>query len=84
VHFKYDSREEKILDDFSLKIREGENVCLVGHSGCGKSTLFGLLQGFYQPDQGRILIEGIDIKDYDLHHLRSSFGMVSQEPTLFN
>jgi len=66
------------LNDFNLNIRPGENVGIVGPSGCGKSTLFSLLQGFYSPTHGQIMLEGIDINDYDLHHLRSSFGVVSQ------
>lgn len=56
----------------------------VGSSGCGKSTIFSLLQGFYQPTEGAIYIDGVNINDYDLHHLRKTFGVVSQEPTLFN
>ena len=55
----------------------------MGTSGCGKSTVFGLLQRFYEPIKGEILIDGVDIKDYDLHHLRRSLGVVSQEPPLF-
>ena len=67
-----------------MEIKEGQDIALVGSSGCGKSTIFSLLLGFYSPVKGTILLEGIDIKNYDLHHLRSSFGFVGQEPTLFN
>ena len=56
----------------------------MGPSGCGKSTVQNLIQRFYEPDKGSILIDGIDIKDYDIHHLRASLGVVSQEPVLFN
>lgn len=56
----------------------------MGHSGCGKSTIFQLLQRFYEPSKGQILIDGQDIKDYDIHYLRKCFGVVSQEPVLFN
>ena len=57
---------------------------MVGSSGCGKSTVISLLQGLYFPEKGTILIEGIDIRDYSLQHLRNCFGIVSQEPALFN
>jgi len=50
----------------------------VGESGCGKSTVMNLLQGLYMPLKGTILIEGFELKDFDLHHLRNSFGVVSQ------
>lgn len=53
-------------------------MAFVGASGCGKSTILQLVQRFYFPSEGRILIDGIDIKDYDIHHLRSSLGVVSQ------
>ncbi len=56
----------------------------MGHSGCGKSTIFQLLQRFYEPSKGEILIDGVKIQDYDIHYLRSCFGVVSQEPVLFN
>ena len=72
------------LENFSLDIKEGQNIGIVGSSGCGKSTLFNILQGFYSPLNGTVLLDGHDIIDFDLHHLRSSFGVVSQEPTLFN
>ena len=53
-------------------------------SGSGKSTIFALLQGFYTSTGGKIMVEGIDINDYDLRHLRRSLAVVSQQPTLFN
>jgi ATP-binding cassette subfamily B (MDR/TAP) protein 1 len=56
----------------------------VGPSGCGKSTILQLLQRFYFPSEGTILIDGVDIKDYDIHYLRSNLGVVSQEPVLFD
>jgi len=67
-----------------MQIRSGEKIALVGPSGGGKSTIFKLILGLYFPQKGQLLIEGNDIKDYDLHHLRSSFGVVNQEPPLFN
>jgi ATP-binding cassette subfamily B (MDR/TAP) protein 1 len=59
-------------------------VALVGESGCGKSTVIALLERFYDPDAGRILVDGIDIKDLQLKWLRQQIGLVGQEPILFN
>ena len=56
----------------------------MGASGCGKSTIHQLLQRFYDPLAGEIWIDGVPIADYDVHHLRTSLGVVSQEPVLFN
>lgn len=56
----------------------------MGPSGCGKSTIHQLLQRFYDPNEGEIIIDGTNIRDYDIHHLRASLGVVSQEPVLFN
>ena len=67
-----------------LKIPQGYKVAFVGTSGCGKSTIIQLLQRFYFPTKGKITINNIDIKDFEIHYLRSQFGVVSQEPVLFN
>lgn len=84
VSFKYESRDQNVFSGLNLEIRQGQSVGFVGPSGCGKSTVHQLLQRFYDPTQGSILIDGINIKDYDIHHLRDSLGVVSQEPVLFN
>ena len=84
VGFKFESRDEPLFKDLNLKIRKGEKVGFVGTSGCGKSTVQQLIQRFYDADSGEILIDGHNIKDYDIHHLRASLGVVSQEPVLFN
>lgn len=84
VSFKYPSRDQVIFSNFSLKINAGHKAAIVGPSGCGKSTIIQLLQRFYEIDSGEILLDGINIKDYDVHYLRSLFGVVSQEPVLFN
>ena len=68
----------------NLRVKAGNKVAFVGTSGCGKSTIIQLLQRFYYPVRGKISIGGIDIKDFDIHYLRSCFGVVSQEPVLFN
>ena len=65
-------------------MKEGMKIGFVGRSGCGKSTIFQLLQRFYEPSSGEITIDGVNLKDYDIHYLRSCLGVVSQEPVLFN
>jgi ATP-binding cassette subfamily B (MDR/TAP) protein 1 len=72
------------LNNINLDIKEGEKIGLVGKSGSGKSTIIQLLLGFYHPTAGKILIDGINMTDYNIHHLRANFGVVSQEPILFN
>ncbi|KAJ1990359.1 hypothetical protein GGI25_006089 [Coemansia spiralis] len=85
IHFSYPSRPDvPILKGFNLEIRPGQKVALVGESGCGKSTTIGLIERFYDPASGDVLIDGIDIKDYNIGSLRQRIGIVSQEPVLFS
>jgi ABC-type multidrug transport system fused ATPase/permease subunit len=84
VSFSYPSRpDEPVLRDFSLTVPGGSTVALVGESGCGKSTLLQLLQRFYEPASGAVLVDGIDVREWNLAALRDRIGVVSQEPTLF-
>lgn len=84
VSFSYPSRpEHKAVDNLTLTIEPGETLALVGPSGAGKSTLFDLLLRFYDPQQGRILIEGLPITQLDPLDLRRNFALVSQSPALF-
>lgn len=82
VHFSYE--EEEVLGGISFSLAKGETVALVGPSGGGKSTIADLLPRFYDPDSGKIEIDGMDIRDYKVHDLRSLFGIVAQEGILFN
>ncbi|CDW90568.1 abc transporter [Stylonychia lemnae] len=84
VSFKYPSREKIVLNSFSLQIPLGRKVALVGHSGSGKSTITSLLLRLYDFEQGQILIDGVNLKDFDVKSLRNSIGYVMQEPLLFN
>ncbi len=85
VGFAYNNYDnKKILDNVSIKIDKGRMVALVGQSGAGKTTLVDLLPRFYDLGEGKILIDGHDIRDYKLNDLRNLFGMVSQESILFN
>ncbi|GAB4362172.1 MAG: lipid A export permease/ATP-binding protein MsbA [Gammaproteobacteria bacterium] len=83
VTFGY-HREEPILTDFNLHIAAGETVAFVGASGSGKTTLINLIPRFYHPQAGRILLDGIDLEEFDARNLRSHIALVSQEVVLFN
>ncbi len=84
VTFAYQDADRPALRDVSLKVRPGETVALVGPSGGGKTTLANLIPRFYRPQKGRILLDGIDINDFQLKSLRSNISLVSQEVMLFN
>lgn len=85
VWFRYPTRKEDfVLKGLSLKINPNETVALVGESGCGKSTFVNLMMRFYDVDFGEILIDGVNIKDYNLHSLRQYISLVMQEPSLMN
>jgi ATP-binding cassette subfamily B protein len=81
VTFGY-TKEKKIFDDFSLRVKPGQKVAIIGPTGCGKTTLMNLLMRFYEPDSGRILIDGKDITEMSRSELRRRFGMVLQETWL--
>ncbi|KAK3221254.1 hypothetical protein Dsin_008279 [Dipteronia sinensis] len=84
IDFAYPSRPENlVLRKFSLRVMDNQTVGLVGITGSGKSTIINLLERFYDPLQGKILLDGIDIKTLQLRWLRSQMGLVSQEPILF-
>jgi len=85
VRFRYPTRPDvQIFQDLCLTIQSGKTVALVGESGSGKSTAISLLQRFYDPDAGHILLDGVDIQKFQLRWLRQQMGLVSQEPSLFN
>lgn len=83
IQFAYRNREP-VVRDFSLPVRAGEKIALVGESGCGKSTLAYLLLGFYQPQKGKIFIDGVDVSEYTLASLRQNIGIVQQEVLIFD
>src|SRR5207253_1510944 len=79
VSFRYGCRAN-VLEKVNLRLPAGQTVAVVGESGSGKSTLLKLLQAFYAPTEGRMHIDGVDLRDFDLGSLRSGIGVVSQEP----
>lgn len=84
VHFCYPARpNEQIFRGFSLFIPSGTTAALVGQSGSGKSTVISLIERFYDPQAGQVLIDGINLKEFQLKWIRSKIGLVSQEPVLF-
>jgi ATP-binding cassette subfamily B protein len=84
VTFHYPSRSDlPALEGIRLHVRPGETVALVGPSGAGKSTVFGLLLRFYDPQSGRITVDGVDLRDTDPAALRERIALVPQQPTLF-
>ena len=84
LYFRYEDNKPSVLEDFSLTLHSGKATAIVGASGSGKSTVAALLLRFYEPDQGRILVDGEDIKQYSLQSIRGSFALVKQDSFLFN
>ncbi|OQS05543.1 ATP-binding Cassette (ABC) Superfamily [Thraustotheca clavata] len=84
VHFAYPSRPHaKIYENYNLVIPSGSTVALVGASGCGKSTAISLIERFYDPIEGTVFLDGVDIKTLNLQWLRTHISLVGQEPVLF-
>ena len=85
VHFNYPTRPEvKVLQGLTVSIKAGQTLALVGPSGCGKSTIVSLVERFYDPVTGNVMLEGTDLRDLNLSWLRRQVGIVSQEPVLFD
>lgn len=84
VKFSYEQASRPILNGVTLRVNPGETVALVGPSGAGKTTLIALLMRFYDPQEGRIILDGHDIRDLKQKSLRRNIGVVLQDPLLFN
>jgi ATP-binding cassette, subfamily B, bacterial HlyB/CyaB len=82
--FRYSDKLPLLYQNLDAKLTAGQTIAIMGPSGSGKSTLAKLLQGFYQPTEGRIKIDGVDIANLSANELRSHFGVVPQETTLFS
>jgi ATP-binding cassette subfamily B protein len=83
VCFRYGCRSN-VLEKINLRIPAGQTVAILGESGSGKSTLLKLLMSFYEPTEGRVLIDGVDMRDFELESLRARMGLVAQDPFIFN
>ena len=85
VSFRYyKNSEEKVLDHISFCIEPGQTVGIIGSTGCGKSTLVSLIDRLYDADEGEVLVDDVNVKDYALEHLRDGVGMVLQKNVLFS
>uniref|UniRef100_A0A1I7UJF4 ABC transmembrane type-1 domain-containing protein n=1 Tax=Caenorhabditis tropicalis TaxID=1561998 RepID=A0A1I7UJF4_9PELO len=84
VHFSYPTRSDQpILKDLSFTVEPGETVALVGPSGSGKSSCISLLENFYIPNAGQVLVDGVPLEDYEHHYIHRKIALVGQEPVLF-
>jgi ATP-binding cassette subfamily B (MDR/TAP) protein 1 len=85
VYFSYPTRPDHLVfNGFSLRVPNGTTMALVGQSGSGKSTVVSLVERFYDPQSGEVLIDGVDIRRMNLGWIRGKIGLVSQEPVLFS
>jgi len=85
VKFHYPSRPEvPVLQGLSVSVKPGQTLALVRPSGCGKSTVVSLIERFYDPLGGKLMLDGVDLRDLNLRWMRSQIGIVSQEPVLFD
>jgi len=82
--YQYKGTEKQVLNNISFSVKAGQTIALVGHSGSGKTTLANLIPRFYEHSEGDILLDGVEINDYELHNLRNHISLVTQHVTLFN
>ena len=84
VSFKYPDADEYLLKNISFKANKGETVAFIGSTGSGKSTLINLVPRFYDATEGKVLVDGVDVKDYNLEYLNNKIGYVPQKAVMFN
>ena len=84
VTFRYPDAEEAVLRDISFTAKKGETVAFIGSTGCGKSTVINLVPRFYDVTEGQVLVDGVDVREYDEHALRNKIAYISQRATLFS
>lgn len=84
VSFRYPDADDYVLKDISFKAKKGETIAFIGTTGCGKSTVVNLIPRFYDVTEGEVLVDGVNVKDYDQHALRNKIGYVSQKAILFS
>lgn len=84
VSFRYPDAEEYVLKDINFTAKKGETVAFIGSTGCGKSTVVNLIPRFYDATEGEVLVDGVNVKEYNQHALRDKIGYVSQKAILFS
>ncbi len=84
VTFRYPDAEEAVLRDITFTAAKGETVAFIGSTGCGKSTVINLVPRFYDVTEGQVIVDGVDVREYDEHALRNKIAYVSQKATLFS
>ncbi|MGN0298111.1 MAG: ABC transporter ATP-binding protein, partial [Lachnospiraceae bacterium] len=85
VSFRYyKNSEEPVLDNINFKIEAGKTLGIIGSTGCGKSTMVSMIARLYDVDEGEVLVDGVNVKEYSLHNLREGVGMVLQKNVLFS
>lgn len=83
VSFRYPDADDDVVKDITFTAKKGETVAFIGSTGCGKSTVINLIPRFYDTTEGEVLVDGVNVKDYDLKSLRNKIGYVSQKAILF-
>ena len=83
-HYPSDPNKRNVINKINLLFEPGKKIAIVGESGCGKTTIVNLIERLYDIDEGKLLIDNLDVKSYDIEYLRSIIGYVQQEPVLFN
>ena len=84
VTFRYTQDGDPVLRDLSFSVKSGQTIAILGETGSGKSSLVSLIPRLYDPQEGRVLIDGVDVREYTLHNLRAGIGMVLQKALLFS
>ena len=84
VSFAYSDSKLPVLHDISFTVKPGQTVAIMGETGCGKSSLIHLIPRFYEPTQGEILVDGVNVKDYRIKDLRKSIGLATQDVLLYS
>lgn len=84
IWFSYGGEENWVLKNFNLKINKGDSILMLGSTGSGKTTIMNLLLGFYTPNKGEILIDGIELEKYNFNSIRENFSVIMQDTALFN
>tara|TARA_B100000676_G_scaffold41612_1_gene39557 strand:+ start:720 stop:2363 length:1644 start_codon:yes stop_codon:yes gene_type:complete len=84
IWFSYGGEENWVLKNFNLKINKGDSILMLGSTGSGKTTIMNLLLGFYRPNKGEILIDGIELEKYNFNSIRENFSVIMQDTALFN